>query len=306
MTMRKHLCWAAALAVVFTAPLAAQDNTAALVVRLQGDVRINRGGGTAAAAVGSRLDAGDEVVPASGARAILITRTGAQQVVTQTTTIADPPAGGNPDLFARAISTLAHAASGDARMAGGRQGMIRPVPGEPVLVSPRNDLTVTTDRPSFTWLAVPGASEYTLQIRNAEGGRPLRFESRDTTWTVPADMEPLNPGDTYAWTVAPRGGRPTREQRFRVIGPDQKNELAATLQSVVDLGLDPSGDGAFLTAVVYRDMDLYYAAADALRAVERAGSMSAEVYMLKGEILNQLGRADDARAAFDKADEMMR
>ena len=35
--MRKHLRWAALLALVAAAPLAAQENPAALVVRLQGE-----------------------------------------------------------------------------------------------------------------------------------------------------------------------------------------------------------------------------------------------------------------------------
>lgn len=306
--MRKQLRWAAAMAVVFTAPLAAQDNTAALVVRLQGDVQINRGGAAAAvAAVGTRLNSGDQVVPASGARAILITRTGAQQVVTESTTIAEPPAGGNPDLFARAVATLAQAASGDARMAGGRQGMIRPIPGEPVLIAPRNYLAITSTHPTFTWFKVDGAPGYTLQVRREEGGgRPMRFRSTDTTFTIPDDAQGLEPGVVYAWTVAPQRGRPTMEQRFRVIGADEQAELANSLQSVSDFGLDPATDGAFLTAVVYRDMKLFYDAEKALSQVEAAGDMSAEVYLLKGEILNELGRSDEARAAFDKADEMMR
>ena len=116
--MRKHLLWATFLALVTAAPLAAQEDPAALVVRLQGDVQIRHAGTAAPAAVGSRLVTGDEVLPASGARVILITRTGAQQVVTEATTIQEPRGGGNPDLFARALSTLAQAASSDARSAG--------------------------------------------------------------------------------------------------------------------------------------------------------------------------------------------
>jgi predicted RNA polymerase sigma factor len=34
--------------------------------------------------------------------------------------------------------------------------------------------------------------------------------------------------------------------------------------------------------------------------------MSADMYMLKGEILNTLGHEAEARAAFDKADALMR
>lgn len=304
--MRNHLCWAALLALVVAAPLAAQQDPAALVVRLQGDVQVRRGGSTAAAAVGTRLAAGDEVLPASGARAILITRTGAQQVVTQATTVEEPRGGGNPDLFERALSTLAQAASADARTAGGRQGMIRPIPGEPVLVAPRNGLIVTADRPAFSWMAVEGAASYTLQLRKVDGGRPMRFEVPATEWTLPPDQPALETGATYAWTVAPKGGRPTREQQFRVIGTEDNQLLASTLGEVRAMGLDPMGDGLFLTAVIYRDLGLFYDADVALKELEKAGEMSADLYLLKGEILNVLGHEEEARKAFDKADALMR
>lgn len=304
--MRKHLRWAALLALVAAAPLAAQDNPAALVVKLQGDVQVRHAGGAVPASVGTRLVAGDEVLPASGARAILITRTGAQQVVTEATTVQEPRAGGNPDLFARAMSTLAQAASADARTAGGRQGMIRPIPGEPVLVAPRNGLTVTGDHPTFSWMPVEGATAYTLQLRKVDGGRPMRYEVTGTEWTLPATEAALEAGATYAWTVAPKGGRPTREQQFKVIDGIDRETLDTTLGEIRAMGLDPMGDGLFLTAVIFRDLGLFYDAASALTSVEATGEMSADLYLLKGEILNVLGHEEEARKAFDKADAMMR
>lgn len=304
--MTKQLRWAAALAVLVTAPAAAQQDPAALVMRISGDVQIRHEGSGAAAAVGSALVAGDEVVPASGARAILLMRTGASQVVTAVTTVSEPRGGGNPDLFARAMRTLAQAASSDARTTGGRQGMIRPIPGEPVIVAPRNELTVSTTRPTFSWMAVDGATGYTVQVRNMDGGKPMRFQSADNSWTLPGDVEALTPGATYAWTVAPKGGRATMEQKFTVLGDDQRQELDATIGEISDMGLDPHGDGLFLTAVVYRDLGLYYDASDALDGLEAGNDMSADMYLLKGEILTALGHAEAARAAFDKADAMMR
>jgi hypothetical protein len=304
--MRKHLRWAALLALVVAAPLAAQQDPAALVVRLQGEVQVRHGGSTTPATVGARLAVGDEVLPASGARAILITRTGAQQVVTQATTIEEPRGGGNPDLFARAVATLAQAASADARTAGGRQGMIRPIPGEPVLVAPRNGLIVTADRPAFSWMPVEGAAAYTLQLRKVDGGQPMRFEVTGTEWTLPPDQPALETGARYAWTVAPKGGRPTREEQFSVIGTADNELLASTLGEVRAMGLDPMGDGLFLTAVIFRDLGLFYDADMALKGLEKAGEMSADLYLLKGEILNVLGHEEEARKAFDKADAMMR
>ncbi|MFQ5536466.1 MAG: hypothetical protein ACE5GJ_03340 [Gemmatimonadota bacterium] len=299
------LALAAAFAVMAAAP---QEDPAALVVRVQGEVQVIREGAPAApATVGARLVPGDRVVPENGSRAILITRTGATQVVTGPTTVTAPSGGGNPDMFARAVRTLAQAATTDARTAGGRQGMIRPIPGEPTLVAPRNGLTVTTTRPTFSWMPVEGAHDYRIQIRRVDGGKPMRFKVTGThEWTLPDSVPELEMGAVYAWTVAPARGRPTREQQFQVIDGMTAADLNATIQEISDLGLDPHGDGLFLTAVIYRDMGLFYEADHALEEMEKTGELSADLYLLKGEILNRLGYAERAREAFDKADAMMR
>lgn len=307
--MKKHFAIAALAAVLSASPTAAQED-AALIMRVSGDVQVRHAGAAATpASVGLRLAAGDEVRPAAGSRAILLTRTGATMNVTEATTLQAPSGGGNPDLFDRAVQTLARAASSDARTAGGRQGMIRPIPGEPVLVAPRNGLMVATTRPTFRWMPVDGATDYTIQIRRTDGGQPVRYSAGNVTeWTVPAGAPALLPGATYAWTVAPSQGRPTREQQFRVIGPDEYAELASSLSGLAALGLDPMGDGLFLSAIVYRDLGLIYDANAALAGLESAseGEFTADLYLLKGEILNQLGMAEEATAAFDKADALLR
>ena len=341
--MIKHAALAALGALVFTAPTAAreaavaalaadamdatlaaqdagalaqnaaleprQEDPAALVIRVQGEVDVvHVGVAPAPASVGERIFAGDEVVPASGARAILITRTGAQQIVTARTTIAEPQRGGSPDLFARAAATLAQAASMDAT-AGGRQGMIRPIPGETSLVAPRNGLLVASTRPTFRWTATTGA-RYDLMLRNVAGGRPQIFEvGSDTIWTLPDTASHLEAGATYAWTVfvgGHRDGRPVPQQEFRMLGLEAAVDLEDFMDEIRVFGLDPMGDGLFLTVVAYRELGLFYEAHDALARVELASPLDADLYMLKGEILAEIGHEEEARAAFDKADELTR
>jgi len=211
-------------------------------------------------------------------------------------------------MFSRAMRVLAQAATADASTISARQGMIRPIPGEPVLVAPRNRLTVSSTRPTFTWMSVPGAVGYTIQIRRVDGGRPVRYRAgSDTVWTLPPDAPALIPGATYAWTVAPARGRPTREQRFKVIGAEEYQELAENLAALSDMGMPPEGEGLLFTAMLYRDLDLLYDAEAILDTMERSSTpMSAELYLLRGDILASLGREREARSAFDKADEMMR
>jgi hypothetical protein len=300
---------AAAIASLVAAPLAAQDDPAALIIRIQGDVDVTHGDAAPVpASVGERMFVGDGVLPEPGARAILITRSGAQQVVTERTTIDEPRAGGNPDIFERAMATLVQAAATDATT-GGRQGMIRPIPGQTSLVAPRNALNVATSRPTFHWTATPGQS-YDLMLREVDGGRPMVYEAgADTVWTLPADAPDLEAGATYQWTVfvgGRRGGRALPAQDFRVIDLEESVELEDYLAEIEVFGLDPRSDGLFLTVVAYRDMGLYYEARQALQLVEAESGLSWELHKLKGEILAELGHESEARAAFDRADELVR
>jgi tetratricopeptide (TPR) repeat protein len=304
--MRKLI--ALGILLLVAAPAAAQDPVA-LVIRLQGDVAVRQGGADPApASVGQQMFVGDQVIPADGARAILITRAGSQQVVTEETTLEEPRAGGNPDIFARALSTLAQAAQTDAST-GGRQGMIRPIPGQSSLLSPRNGLLIEATRPVFRWTPTPGQS-YDLMLRKLDGSRPEIFEiGTDTVFELPDGME-LEQGASYAWTVfvgGRMGGRPIQpQQEFRIMDLEEAVELEVYLDEISVFGLDPMGDGLFLTVVAYRDLGLFYDAREALEAVERDGSLSADLYLLKGEILIELGHEEAAREAFDKADELMR
>ena len=291
------------------APLAAQSESTALVIRVQGTVDVKHGEEPAApASVGEQMFVGDVVIPQDGSRAILITRSGAQQIVTERTTIAEPRAGGNPDIFERALATLAQAAGTDAS-AGGRQGMIRPIPGQTSLVSPRNELTVASARPTFFWTATQGQT-YDVMLRKIEGGRPMLFEvGSDTTWTLSDEADDLEAGAAYQWTVfvgGRQGGRAMQPQNFRVIGLEESVDLADYLDEIAVFGLDPQGDGLLLTVVAYRDTGLFYEAREALEAVERDASLSWELYRLKGEILVELGHEEEARRAFDRADELLR
>ena len=294
--------------LALASPLSAQEDAAALVIRVQGDVGVARGTASEQVAVGERVFVGDRLTPTPGSRAILITRTGSQMVVSDETTVEEPRGVGNPDLFARAMATLAQAASTDAT-SGGRQGMIRPIPGETTLVSPAKKLAVSTGRPTFVWTATPGQS-YDLMLRKVGGGRPQIFEvGTDTTWTMPPDAPELEAGETYAWTVfvgGRRGGRPQPQQDFRVISLIEAVEMQDYMDEIEVFGLDPRGDGLFLTVVAFRDMELFYDARDALAAVEAQGALGADLYMLLGEILTELGQEASARAAFDRADELMR
>lgn len=282
-----------------------QEAPAAVVVSVRGAVEVIVGGrAPTAATVGTRLASGDQIIP-SGGEAVIVHVTGRTQRVTETLTI--PAVGGDSEAgaFSRTVRVLASAANTDARGNPNRQGMIRPIPGEPVLIAPRNGLLVMDVRPTFTWHSVEAATGYRIQVRDLEG-EITRYEAADTTWTLPADAPDLLRGQTYAWTVAPSGsGRPTREQRFVVLAGEEHGEVAGALESLAAAGLDPSGAGALMAVAVFRELELFYDASATLALLDEE-ELSADVFLLKGEILDALGDLEGASAAFDKADWLMR
>ncbi len=259
------------------------------------------------AAVGTRLSAGDRIIPLEGGRAVLLLNSGATRTVTGETTI-QAAEGDGAELFSRAVRVLSRTAGSPARSRPNREGMIRPVPGAPEILSPRNDIPVRSTRPTFTWIPAEGreAGEYMVQIRE-EGEDPIRFHVGETTsWSLPEEAPPLTPGASYRWTVGPRGrGRPSREMQFQVLSLEQHDALNERMGTLLSAGLEPEGDGAFMAAVIYREAGLYYDAARSLGFLEEMGQpLGVNALLLKGEIMDILGDLDAARKAFDEADRL--
>lgn len=277
----------------------------AILVQLEGAVELRRAGEekAAAAVVGTPLAVGDRLVVPEGGRAVVLYRTGKTETATTTVEVIDPERSEDASLFRQTVATLAQVATTDAKSDPNRQGMIRPIAGAAVPVSPRNGITVSGTRPTFTWLAVAGAEAYTIQIRR-EGAVPLRFNTdADTSWSWPADQPPLLPGESYQWTVAANGGRPAPPQSFRVISAAEYDALASRLALILDLGLEPMEDGLFLTALAYRDAGLFYETRAALVRLERKGVATGRpLRLLRGETFDALGMLEEAAREFALAD----
>ena len=281
---------------------------AAVLVQINGAVQIQRAGKTATtpATVGTSLMPGDKVVVANGAKAVLLYKTGKMVPASATVTIADAQRDKAGGLFEQTVTTLAQVATTNARTQPNRQGMIRPVAGEPTPLSPRNSVKVADLHPTFTWQKIEDATGYTVQVRRLEpfAGKPERFTtSAANSWTYPADATPLVPGAVYEWTVAAANGRPASTQRFRIVNADDLGRVASTVRALTEAGIDPLGDGLFLTALAYRDAGLMYEASRMLDLLAKGGAPGGrEFYLLRGEVLDALGDLDGAAKAFASAD----
>lgn len=300
----------AAAALLLASGAAAPDHRPdpiAVIVRVAGAVQLQRADAPApvAATVGASLQAGDRVLVERDGRAALLLRTGRKLTVTEPIVVQEPDEAEQAGTFSRAIRTLTEVATTDAGEHPNRQGMIRPVPGEPAPIAPRNGIRVLDVRPTFVWFDLPDTERYRIQIRRADGGRPLRYEAgSDTTWTLPASAPPLVPGARYEWTVGPAGsGRVAPLQRFEVIGGTDYDALARALRQLDDAGLAPDGDGRFLAALAYREAGLFYEAERVLDELAEAGDAAGpRFHRLRGEVYDALGRLEAAGRAFGRAD----
>jgi putative zinc finger protein len=98
------------------------------------------------------------------------------------------------------------------------------------VIEPVGEVTVT-DRPTFRWTPLNGATNYTVEVydeslRQVAGSQPVTGH----TWTV---TQPLKRGRIYAWLVkTSKNGRvevspPAQEARFRVLDRTRLEELSA-------------------------------------------------------------------------------
>ena len=309
--MRKGLMKSGLLLIVLMVAAAFarfSADPAAVVVQVNGTVQIQRAGQSAVApaTVGASLMAGDKVVIGNGAKAVLLYKTGKMVPTSATVTIADAQRDKPGGLFNQTVTTLTQVATTNARTQPNRQGMIRPIQGEPTPIAPRNLVKVGDLHPTFSWFAVEGATGYTVQVRRLEpfAGKPERFAAgTGTSWTYPADATPLIPGGVYEWTVASASGRPATVQRFRVMSAEDFSRVASTLNELTTAGIDPLNEGLFLTALAYRDAGLMYDASRLLDRLESSGMPGGrEFYLLRGEVFDALGDLDGAARAFAAAD----
>lgn len=281
----------------------------ALLVKFQGDVTVERVDTKESedGAVGLALSPGDRVLIANGGQAVVLYKSGRLVKAEATVTIEEQADAEESNLFSNTVRTLGQVATTDARTQPNRQGMIRPIAGAPVPISPRNEIKVLSVRPTLTWYSVESARGYMVQIQRQgpDSPAPVRYNvGLDTTWTVPLDAAPLVPGATYVWTVGGEGiGRVAETQRFTVASGEDLTSVQDMLTGLIAAGIDPSTDGLFLSALAYRDAGLYYEALRALDGIEAEGNGSGRAYyMLRGEIFDALGRMSAAEEAFAMAD----
>jgi len=295
-------------AAVAAAAAVRPPDPVALLVKFQGDVSVMHVDAqeAIAGAVGMQLVPGDQLMVGDGAEAVVLYKTGRLVRAASTVTIEEVESAESSSLFTNTMRTLGQVATTDARTQPNRQGMIRPIAGAPTPIAPRNRIKVLDVRPTFTWFHVDGTEDYMVQLQRQgqDTPAPVRYRvGADTTWTLPRTDPPLVPGATYVWTVGSPAGRVAEPKQFTVASAEDIAAIQEAMTGLIAAGIDPSTDGLFLTALAYRDAGLYYEAERAVREIEENGNGNGRAFfMLKGEILDALGKVDAAERAFDMAE----
>jgi hypothetical protein len=239
--MHRASCCVAGLALAFLAlapavPAAAAESSNGLIVAVNGQVAVERGGGSEQAVEGYVLREGDTVIVRPGARCSGFT-----------------PLGESFDLVGPAELKVA-AAEG---VAGGVASWIKLQLAEWIGESRRQPLTtrtvrdwaVTTEAPTplipapegrvrssrahLVWSEVPGIDSYVLTVAPATGDEETRIV-RDQS----AVLTDLTPGEEYVWKVRPDSPDWVGESNWRsftVMTPDEEAELDRAVTSLADL-----------------------------------------------------------------------
>ena len=152
------------------------------------------------------------------------------------------------------------------------------------LITPVNSV-VLSNLPAFRWEALPGATGYTVLVRDIHTGREIESEQlSDTQWTP---KEALARGHTYAWMVeAIKDGRRLRAPALNLPYAGFK-VLDQQLLENIQRAQTSWGHSHLVMGVVYAKAGLKDAARKELKEVQAAN--------LDAVVVNKLIRSLDSR-----------
>jgi hypothetical protein len=174
-------------------------------------------------------------------------------------------------------------------------------------VTPFPESKVVSDRPRFTWSVVPGAKEYVVQLVYGGSNRPAWVKAqtvKEVGLDYPSGEKALTRGRKYHWTVlAQTEGdalRKVAEAEFSVATEAE----SAALAELKPLEASEKPADLLLAALAYHNAGVY---GTALALFDRQIKLLPKEPMFhaaRAEYLEQSGRAEEAKAAWEKAREL--
>lgn len=173
----------------------------------------------------------------------------------------------------------------------------------PPQVTPVLGETVTSDRPTLTWTAVPDAKSYQVKLFLGGSGRSVwSAQSKKTQLEFPFDQPALKRNRTYDWQVSVTQPDGTMMQIARSRFTITSAMVAEDLDALKSLTESTQPADLLIAIATYQ---AYSADGPALSVCEKLAKLNPDdpdVLRLLVELYDRAGRAADAKAAATQAE----
>ncbi len=293
-------CAAFSLALTLLLPSAALADPVAVIASVKGKVEVtsSHGGPAQRATFGRPLERGDRITIAPGGAATLFFNDGNGKSGGAT-------AQGLPGEVYASVSKFVAGGSRETGLVALSE--LRSAPAEqdvPFLVGPRKTALIT-DRPAFSWRAVPGATRYKVTVSSADQGEVWSREADGLSLTFPADAAALVAGGEYLWEVEAFSEMKSLRREssvFQVLATPQAEAVRANLGRIRDsAGGDENAAAQFLAGSYLSGLGLFLDATEHFGALCRLTPTSPSPHEALGTVYTKVGLMDLAAAEFQQA-----
>lgn len=254
----------------------AEDEPAAMILKVSGPVKVQRGERQKQIPGKFPLKWGDKVIAASGASAVVLFSNGKKETVTGTYDISEGNAAlsgkiNSPVSIAVRMAVRSAKKDEDLKAKGGVGGAVRAVAGESViLLSYRNTSTLDT-HPVFAWRTSAPASQTTLILSTADGDEVWKGKTSEQSIAYPSDRDPLKSGGEYTVEIRSNIGGETANDfsTFNLLEDKEAEEVRSVTQAIQEQypTLDDAEVRHLLLAQYYKQKQLYTDAVNELKSL---------------------------------------
>lgn len=264
----------------------AADKPAAIVVSVQGDVKVQRDGKEKVIKGKFPLNLKDKVIVGKGASAVVLFANGKKVTATANLEITEAAAaidgkaasGGVAGMVASAVA----GGGSDLSAKGGVAGAVRAA-GDAASVQILSYLNTSTTetRPVFAWKPSAEAQGSTVVLMNEDGEEIWRLDTKDSLAAYPEDMDPLEQGMEYTVeiTCVIDGAPVSAASTFYILDEDEAEAVKAG-QEAIEKAYPADEDAAIrhmLLGGFFKEKELYMQALaeyEKLVAIDPYDSMS--------------------------------
>ena len=267
-----------------------------LLVSVTGDVQLKRSTWTnfSPTSLGALLFTGDQILPAKGAKAVILC-----DGLTQWLVPTGAPSGLANGCPPASKPILMRGASHIGGTRGGNDPLI------PYIIAPRKT-RILTATPTLRWNAVPGAKSYTVRLTT---DKVIWEQTTDQNSLVYPGNPALKPGVNYLLTIEADNGKRSQDEGvaglgFSLMTADEANPVLKAKSAVTALNLSAEAE-ALALAQLYQGNNLTSEAVEILNGLAAQQTEVAAIYRMLGDLYLQsslnLLAADNYQSAIDLA-----